>query len=90
MSDEVFKGLERQAKEMGHSFWACRSCLNFATKVNHQFKEVTEQMAKINNKVDENTREIKSTNTRVDNAEETIAKLSKKVDEMEKRLGDGI
>jgi Zn-finger protein len=90
MSDEVFKGLERQAKEMGQSFWACRSCLSFATKVNHQFKEVTEQMAKINNKVDENTREIKNTNTRVDSAEEMIDKLSRKVNEMEKNLGEGI
>ncbi len=77
MSDKVFKGLERQAKEMGQSFWACRSCLNFATKVNHQFKEVTEQMTKINNKVDENTKEIKSTNMRVGGAEETTAKLTK-------------
>jgi hypothetical protein len=44
ISDDAFKGLERQAKEMGQSFWACWSCLNFATKVNHQFKEVTKRL----------------------------------------------
>jgi hypothetical protein len=43
MSDAFFKNLELQKKEMGQSFGACPSCINFAStfgaKVNEKLKE---------------------------------------------------
>jgi hypothetical protein len=48
MSDAFFKNLELQKKEMGQSFWACPSCISFAStfgaKVNQKLKEVNDRV----------------------------------------------
>ncbi len=63
ISDAFFKNLELQKKEMGQSFWACRSCVSFAstfaTKVNTKLKEVSDRVDTQQEKVDANTGGLK-------------------------------
>jgi hypothetical protein len=59
ISDAFFKNLELQKKEIGQSFWACRSCVSFAStfalKVNAKLKEVNNKVDALQAKVDENS-----------------------------------
>ena len=54
LSDEAIKGLNLQQKEVGTAFWACKSCLSYATKVNHQFKKANERIDQVEKRTEDN------------------------------------
>jgi len=94
ISDPFFKNLELQIKEMGQSFWACRSCISFAssfaTKINTQLKEVNSKLDQVQDKVKENSEEIKETQAKVGEVEKVVGKVEKSVESMEKKMEENI
>jgi hypothetical protein len=68
MSDEVFQLLEKQKKESGITYWACRPCTVFAQGMNHRLRQIDEDIKELK----QNT----ATNT------ESIQKIEKKVEEI--------
>jgi hypothetical protein len=88
ISEEFFKSLEIQKKEMGIAYWACRSCVSFATKMNAKFKEVDKRMDELTTKVDENAEELEQAQQKIEKVEKNVGHVEKKVDNMEKRMED--
>ena len=91
MTDAFFKNLEIQ-KEMGQAFWACPSCISFAStfgaKVNQKLKEVNDRVDALQEKVDNNTIGLGEVQERVDTVEETVQKAEKAVEKVEKTVTD--
>ncbi len=92
MTDAFFKNLEIQKKEMGQAFWACPSCISFAStfgaKVNQKLKEVNDRVDALQEKVDNNTIGLGEVQERVDTVEETVQKAEKAVEKVEKTVTD--
>lgn len=86
MSDEGFKALQVQARELGQAFWACRSCLSFAVKMNSQMRVVTKQVEELKEKVEENTKLIQGNADSVEDVKKSVVNLDEKVEDMEKRI----
>jgi hypothetical protein len=87
MSDEVFDMLERQKKENGITYWACRPCTTFAQGMNHRLKQIAEELEEVKQNTSTNTEAIKQLEKKV----EEVVVLAKKTDgigkeEMEARL----
>ena len=90
LSEEAFKGLEIQQRETGTAFWACRSCLGYAKKVNNQLKKVDERIDNTDKRVDENEKSIKETQQLAQETARQVKSLASRmdrmVDEMEEKL----
>lgn len=86
MSDEGFKALQVQARELGQAFWACRSCLSFAVKMNSQMRVVTKQVEELKERVEENTKLIQGNADSVEDVKKSVVNLDEKVEDMEKRI----
>jgi hypothetical protein len=69
MSDEVFDLLDKQKKESGITYWACRPCTTFAQGMNHRLRQI-----------DSDIKELKQTTT---THNEAIQNLEKKVEEIQ-------
>jgi seryl-tRNA synthetase len=87
MSDEVFELLEKQKKENGITYWACRPCTTFAQGMNHRLKQIGEELEEVKKNTTTNTEAIKQLEKKV----EEVVVLAKKTDgiskeEMEARL----
>ncbi len=71
-----------QMKEMGTAFWACGSCLRFATKdMDRRLGEVSAKTETVSKQVETNTAEIGA-------VKGDVKKMECKLEEMEKRLED--
>ena len=88
ISEEFFKSLEIQKKEMGITYWACRSCVSFATKMNTKFKEIDKRMDQLSERVDENSDGLELAQQKIDKVEKNVGEVGKKVEESEKRMED--
>jgi hypothetical protein len=78
MSNEVFELLDKQKKESGITYWACRPCTVFAQGMNHRLKQIDDDIKELK----QNT----ATNT------ESIQNIEKKVEEIavQVKKNDGI
>ena len=85
LSDEAFKSLNIQQKETGIAFWACKSCLSYAAKVNHQFRK-TERIDQVEKKTDENTKAIEETLKIATGTADKVKALEEKIDTMTERM----
>jgi len=88
ISEEFFKSLELQKKEMGTAWWGCRSCVSFATKMNARFKEVDKRMDELTARVEENSEGLEQAQEKIDKVEKNVGEVGKKVEESEKRMED--
>ncbi len=86
LSDEAFRGLDVQQKETGTAFWACKSCLGYAKKVNQQFKRIDERMDGTDRRVEENKKKIEETNLLAQNTAEEVKKLAGKMDQLSDKM----
>jgi hypothetical protein len=75
ITNEHFKCLEVQARETGVAFWSCRSCLNFAQKVNKQIQIYNERQIEVEEKLEETAACTKQNTNRIDKLEEELKKL---------------
>ena len=90
LSDEAFKGLDIQSKETGMAFWACRSCLSYAKKVNNQFKKADERMEKTERKVEENKKELEETKQLATGTAEEVKALKLRMDSMVDKMEEAM
>jgi hypothetical protein len=88
ISEEFFKSLEIQKKEMGIAYWACRSCVSFATKMNTKFKEIDKRMDQLSERVDENSDGLELAQQKIDKVEKSVREVEKKVENGEKQSED--
>ena len=82
LSEEAFRGLEIQQKETGTAFWACRSCLGYAKKVNNQFKKLEERLDSTDGRVEANTNAIKETRQQTQSTAAEVKTLTDRLDRM--------
>jgi hypothetical protein len=90
ISEEFFKSLELQKKEMGIAWWGCRSCVSFATKMNARFKEVDKRMDLLTERVDENTGELEQVKEKVDKVEKRVEEAGRRMENSERKSEDGM
>jgi hypothetical protein len=75
LSNDVFKGLEAQAREVGVAYWACRSCLTFATKVNKQLEMAEKRPNEVEARVEQVAAKTDSNEQRIDKLTEELSRL---------------
>jgi len=90
MTDAFFKNLEQQKKDMGMAYWACRSCLSFAAKMQTQLKEVDRKLEKLKEQVEENTDGIGKANDKIGKVEKSVGTVGRKIEDMERRLEENM
>lgn len=88
MSDAVFKSLALQMKEMGMAYWACKSCLNFATKTNALLKNMDKQLQTMNAKIDKNTEDIGANRKELKKVDNGLRNVERRVEEAKKNICD--
>jgi hypothetical protein len=76
LSNDVFKGLEAQAREVGVAYWACRACLTFAHKVNKQLEMAELKNKEVEDKVDRVAVKADSNEARIDKLTEVVSRLT--------------
>jgi hypothetical protein len=86
ISEAYFKALEMQMREMGTAFWACRSCLSFATKVNTQLKEMDRRIEDVSVKTDTISKRVEEQKTEIGEVKGDVKKMEERMEEMEKRI----
>jgi len=90
MTDAFFRNLEQQKRDMGIAYWACRSCLSFAAKMQTHLKEVDRKIKDLKGKVEENTAGLAKTNDKVGLVEKSVGAVGRKVEDMEKRMEEAM
>lgn len=75
-------------KEMGTAFWACRSCLSFATKVNSQFKDMDRRLGEVSAKTETVSKQVETNTAEIGAVRGDMKKMECKLEKMEKRLED--
>jgi hypothetical protein len=76
MSDEVFELLEKQKKESGITYWACRPCTVYAQGMNHRLRQIENDLKEVKESTATNTEAIGKLEKRV----EEVAEIAKKND----------
>jgi hypothetical protein len=94
ISDPFFKNLELQKKEMGTAFWACRSCVNFAStfgaKVNARLQEISDKVDTLEARMEENAGGLEKVQEKADAVEKKVEEVETVVENMEKQVNDGM
>jgi hypothetical protein len=80
MSNEVFELLDKQKKESGITYWACRPCTVFAQGMNHRLKQIDDDIKELKQSTASNTTSIQNIEKKV----EEIAVQVKKSEGMTK------
>jgi hypothetical protein len=69
MSDEVFDLLDKQKRESGITYWACRPCTTFAQGMNHRLKQIDNDIKEL--------KQTTSTNKEaIENLEQKVAEVT--------------
>jgi hypothetical protein len=79
---------------MGQAFWACRSCVNFAStfgaKVNAKLKEVSDRVDALEGRMTENANGLEEAQQQIESVEKAVEKVENTVNNMEKQSEDGM
>jgi hypothetical protein len=75
LSAEAFRGLEVQAKEIGLAYWAYRSCLAFANKVNRQLQAASKRQDEVEEKVEQNIRETQHNKQEIEQLKDKLRRV---------------
>ncbi len=90
LSDQLFKMLELQRKETGQAFWACRSCMNFASSITTKVQEVDKKVEELRGQVKENRDGIERTNDNVKKVEKKVERMERKAEDAERKSENGM
>ena len=85
LSKEALKGLEVQAKETGHAYWACRSCMSFNKKWNAHMKESSKKQEATDFKVEDNRKNIEDIRRLLEATRKEVRDLAKDKDNAAER-----
>jgi hypothetical protein len=80
MSNEVFDLLDKQKKESGITYWACRPCTVFAQGMNHRLKQIDDDIKELKQNTATNTTSIQNIEKKV----EELAVQAKKAEGISK------
>jgi uncharacterized coiled-coil protein SlyX len=86
ISEAYFKALELQMREMGTAFWACRSCLSFAAKVNTQFKDMDKRIGEVSARTETVSKTVEEHTAEIAETRGDVKRLEEKMKDMEKRI----
>ena len=86
LSKEALKGLDVQAREVGHAYWACRSCMSFNHKWNAQMKETNRRQDATDARVEENSRNIEDVRKLLEATRKEMRDKAKETEGMAERL----
>jgi hypothetical protein len=74
MSDEVFDLLDKQKRESGITYWACRPCTTFAQGMNHRLRQIDNDIKELKQTATTNTEAIKNLEHKVAEVKEIAQK----------------
>jgi len=77
MSDEIFNFIEKQLKESGMTYFACRPCTTYAQGMNHRVQQIKEEMEEIKKACEKNSSGLQK-------VQEEVNKLAEKVGKQER------
>jgi hypothetical protein len=80
--------MEVQKKETGQVFWACRSCMNFASSITTKVQEVDRKVEALRGQVEENREGLTKASEEVKKVEKKVEKVERKIEDSEKRMED--
>jgi len=80
--------MEVQKKETGQVFWACRSCMNFASSITTKVQEVDWKVEALRGQVEENREGLTKASEEVKKVEKKVEKVERKIEDSEKRMED--
>jgi hypothetical protein len=80
VSDEFFNFLDKQKKETGVAYWACRPCTSYAQGMNHRMKQIEDDMKILKQTTAANTAAISTLEKKV----EEVGEIARKADVMTK------
>jgi hypothetical protein len=69
-----------QAKEVGTAYWACRSCLNFAAKMNRHLQETNKRQDQLEERVNVNTSNISKNEKGIEELRQELRRALAKMD----------
>jgi hypothetical protein len=81
VSAEVFEMLDRQKRDTGITYWACRPCTTFAQGMNHRLRQIAEELKEVKENTKSNTEAINKLEKKV----EEVAEIAKKADGMSRQ-----
>jgi hypothetical protein len=90
LSDRAFKGLMLQAKEVGTAYWACRSCLNFAAKMNRHLQETSKRQDQLEERVNVNSNNINRNEQNVEELRPELRRALAKMDNEKEARDDAL
>jgi hypothetical protein len=90
LSAEAFRGLEVQAKETGLAYWACRSCLTFANKVNRQLQAASKRQDEVEEKVERNIRETNNNRQEIEQLKEELRRMKSAAEAEKEERSDAL
>jgi len=73
-------------KEVGTAYWACKSCLSFAAKMNMLLKNMNSQLVAMDSRITQNTTEIASTRKDLEKTEVGLKRVEKQVEDVKKQV----
>jgi len=92
LSDELFDFMEKQIKQTGITYWACRPCTVYAQGMNHRMKNIEDKLGSVERGMTENKDGVRKLNKQVDNIREELknkdSRVERAVREAEKRMED--
>jgi hypothetical protein len=74
ISDDVFDFLDKQKKETGVTYWACKPCTKYAQGMNHRMREIEEDLKEVKQNTKSNTEAIQNIEKKV---EELVVEVKK-------------
>jgi hypothetical protein len=72
MSSEVFELLDKQKRESGITYWACRPCTAFAQGMNHRLKQICDDLKEVKQTTSSNTEAIKKLEEKVEDLTDKV------------------
>jgi hypothetical protein len=90
LSESAFKGLMLQAKEVGTAYWACRSCLSFAAKMNRHLQETSKRQDQLEERVNVNSNSITRNEQNVEELRQELRRALAKMDSEKEARDDAL
>ncbi len=77
MTEELFNMIKYQVKQTGRTYWACRSCTNYAEGMHHRMKQIEEKLAEVKQSCSNNEEGLTQVQAEVDRLAEKVEEQAK-------------
>jgi hypothetical protein len=90
MTEELFNMIEYQVKQTGRTYWACRSCTNYAEGMHHRMKQIEEKLAEVKQSCSKNEEGLSQVQAEVGRLAEKVEKQAKDASEATSSKEDSV